>query len=141
MHKRGFFVAILQHFISYMNISQQNPELLIYDNHFTHITIASITVAKESGLTLLTLPPHCSHRMQPLDVCVFAQFKRFYAHYADVYQRSLPGRAITIYKVASLASSAIIKAFTPENIKLGFKRTGIYLLNSEVFPADTFLPS
>ena len=28
------------------------------------------TVAKESGLPLLTLPPHCSQRTQPLDVCV-----------------------------------------------------------------------
>ena len=99
-----------------MNISQQNPELLIYDNHFTHITIASIIVAKESGLTLLTLPPHCSHRMQPLDVCVFTLFKRFYAHYADVWQWSYIGRAITIYEVASLASSAIKKKLSSQKI-------------------------
>ena len=79
--------------------------------------------------------------MQPLDVGVFAPFKRFYAHYAVVWQRSIPGRAITIYEVASLASSAIIKAFTPENIKSEFKSTGIYPLNSKLFPADTFLPS
>ena len=79
--------------------------------------------------------------MQPMDVGVFAPFKRFYAHYADVWQRSNPGRAITIDEVASLVSSAIIKAFTPENVKSGFKSTGIYRLKSKVFSADTFLPS
>ena len=124
-----------------MNISQGNPGLLIYDNHSSHIIIGSIIVAKESGLTLLILPPHCSHRMQPLDVGVVAQFKRFYAHYADVWQRSNPGRATTIYEIESLASSAIIKAFTLENIKPGFKSTGIYPLNSDVYLTDSFLPS
>ena len=119
------FVPVLQYFIFYMNILQQNSGLLIYDNHSSHITIASTTIAKESDLTLFNLPPHYSHRMQPLDVGVFPPFKRFYAHYADVWQRSNFGRAITIYEIASLASHAIIKAFTPENIKLGCKSTRI----------------
>ena len=105
------------------------------------LATSQLPVAKESSLTLLTLPPHYSHHMQLLDVGVFAPFKHFYAHYADVWQWSNLGRAITIYKFASLASSAIIKAFTPKNIKLGFKSTRIYPLNLEAFPADTFLPS
>ena len=70
------------------------------------------------------------NRMQPLDVGVFAPFKRFYAHYADVWQRSNPGHAIAIYEVASLTSSSIIKAFTSKNIKSGFKSPGIYPLDA-----------
>ena len=124
-----------------MNISQRILGLLIYDNDSSHITISSITVTKESGLTLLTLPPHCSHRMQPLVLSVFFPFKRFYAYYANVWQRSNPGRAITIHDVASLSSFAIITGFNPKHIKSGFKSTGIYPLNSELFPADIFLPS
>ena len=135
------FIPVLKHFISYMKVSQENPAVLIFDNHSSHIAIESITIAKENGLTLLTLPPHCSHRMQPLDVSVFAPFKRFYAHGADVWQRSNPGRAITIYEVASLASAAIMKAFTPENITSGFRSTEIFPLNSEIFSEDSFLPS
>ena len=138
---RDLFVPLPQHFISYMNISQQNLGLLICDNDSSHITIASMTVTKESGLTLLTLPPHCSHRMQLLVLGVFVPFKRFYAYYANVWQRSNPGRVITIYKVASLSSFAIITAFIPKHTKWGFKSTGIYPLNSKVFPADIFLPS
>lgn len=31
--------------------------------------------ARENGIVLLTLPPHCQHRMQPLDVGVYGPFK------------------------------------------------------------------
>lgn len=65
------FLIMLKHFINYSKASQANKTLLIYDNHESHVSIAAINLAKENGVTILTLPPHCSHRLQPLDKAVF----------------------------------------------------------------------
>ncbi|KAK2717947.1 hypothetical protein QYM36_006663 [Artemia franciscana] len=57
--------------------------------------IASLVVvqfAKESGITLLTIPPHCSHRLQPLDICVYFPFKCQYNKAMDNWMQSNPGK-------------------------------------------------
>lgn len=33
----------------------------------THLSIQTIDLAKNNGVVMLTLPSHCSHKMQPLD--------------------------------------------------------------------------
>ena len=135
------FPNVLLHFLKFMNISKSNPGLLILDNHQSHIGLETITIAEENGLSILTFPPHCSHRLQPLDVSVFGAFKCFYNRFCDAWMTSHPGKLITIYEVGELAGSAFVKAFTPENITSGFKKTGIYPFNSEVFTDDMFLPT
>ena len=64
------FPKALTHFISHMGASEQNPQLLVFDNHCSHITLQVINIARENGVVIVTLPAHCSHRMQPLDVSV-----------------------------------------------------------------------
>lgn len=72
------FVEVIDHFIKHTICTRDNPTLLIYDNHESHISLRVVDKARSAGLILLTLPPHCSSKMQPLDVAVFASFK---AHY------------------------------------------------------------
>uniref|UniRef100_H2Y7T0 HTH CENPB-type domain-containing protein n=1 Tax=Ciona savignyi TaxID=51511 RepID=H2Y7T0_CIOSA len=81
--KDTLFPTVLQHFISHMNVSCANPGILTMDNHSSHLSIMYIELARKSGLSILTFPPHCSHRLQPLDVCVFGPFKRFYGSFCD----------------------------------------------------------
>ena len=57
------------------DISLDSPHLLIIDGHNSHIIVDVLCRAQEEGLHLLTLPSHCSHAMQPLDVSVFKPFK------------------------------------------------------------------
>lgn len=72
------FPQALEFLISKMNVSLQNPGLLIMDDHDSHVTLNVIDLARRSGLIILTFPPHCSHRMQPLDVSIFGPFKTYY---------------------------------------------------------------
>ena len=51
--------------------------ILILDNHDSHISIETIDLSKENGVTLLMLLPHCSHKLQPLDRSVYGPFKTF----------------------------------------------------------------
>ena len=134
------FPEVLKHFIGHMAVSKQNPGLLILVNHSSHIGLEVINVAQKNGLTIFTFPPHCSHRMQSLDVCVFGPFKRFYNKFADAWMTSHPGQSITIYDVAELAGAAFNKAFCMENIISAFKSTEIFPFNPNIFIDDMFLP-
>jgi DDE superfamily endonuclease len=69
------FVEVLQHVKSYTRCSKERPILLILDNHVSHTSIAGIKYCRDNGIELLSLPPHCSHKLQPLDKCVFGPFK------------------------------------------------------------------
>ena len=135
------FIHVLKHFIDHMNVSLEQPAILILDNHTSHITIEAIDLARNHGLSLLTLPPHCSHRLQPLDVAVYGPLKKFFSLFADAWQTSHPGLPITIYEIAEISCQAYYKSFTQENVISGFKATGIFPFNPEVFGEDAFLPA
>lgn len=89
---KELFVEVMAHFIKWTQSSKDNPNLLIYDNHESHLSMPVIEMARESGVTILTLPPHCSHKLQPLDVGVFGPFKNYYSSEADKWLRLHPGK-------------------------------------------------
>lgn len=70
-----FFKSRL-HFHVFIKSTINNPIFLTMDNHVTNLDYPAVTFAKENGIVLLTFPQHCSHALQPLDVCVFSPFKR-----------------------------------------------------------------
>ena len=135
------FAETLGHFIKFMKISKSNPGLLLMDNHISHLSIEAIDIAKENGLCLLTFPPHCSHKLQPLDIGVYGPFKRYYSSFCDSWMTSNPGKPLSMYEVAELSSHAFHKAITIENITSSFRSSGIHPFNPDVFPDDAFLPA
>lgn len=48
--------------------------LLLYDGHGSHNTIELIELVCEHNIILFCLPPHTTHKLQPLDVNVFGPF-------------------------------------------------------------------
>lgn len=136
----NFFQA-MEHFVKHIKCTKEKPVLLLMDNHESHINIRTISLAKEQGVVILTFPPHCSHRLQPLDVSLYAPFKIKYRIAQNNWLTSHPGKTITIYNVASLSKIAYFAAFTKSNIINGFQRTGIYPLNTEIFSEEDLLPS
>lgn len=135
------FVEVLRHFVKYSCSSPENPSVLILDNHESHLKIEAIEIAKENGVTILTIPPHCSNRLQPLDVSVFAPFKSFYNASVDSWMMRNPGKTVSIYDVAGFIGEAHEKAMTPANIISGFRKTGIFPFNRNVFSEQDFLGS
>ena len=115
--------------------------LLILDNHDTHISIETVDLAKNNGVVMLTLPPHCSHKLQPLDRSVYGPFKAFYNQAANAFMINHPGQPITIHNISQLISHAYPLAFTPKNISAGFSVPGIYPFNPDVFSEEDFLSS
>ena len=53
--------------------------LLVIDGHTSHITIEVIRFCQVNSLVLLCLPPHTTHKLQPLDVSVFSPLAKRYS--------------------------------------------------------------
>jgi DDE superfamily endonuclease len=51
-----------------------NPILLIYDGHGSHERYNLLHLAQDNNIILFALPPHTTHKLQPLDVGVFGPF-------------------------------------------------------------------
>ena len=90
-------------------------------------------MACANDVTLLYLPAHTSHFLQPLDVGVFKSFKTSFNKACGNYVRQYPGRVITTDVLASMVAQAYPTSFTPVNVLSGFKKAGMYPFNpSEV---------
>jgi hypothetical protein len=59
------------------------PILLIYDSHGSHDTLNLIELAQQHNIILFCLPPHTTHKLQPLDVGVFGPFSRAWTDHCD----------------------------------------------------------
>ncbi|CAB4065295.1 unnamed protein product [Lepeophtheirus salmonis] len=62
----------------------------------------AITTTKDNVILILTLPPHTSHRLQPLDRTVYGRMKQCYNNAWDDWLESHPGRGIITYRIAEL---------------------------------------
>ncbi|KAG8253624.1 hypothetical protein J6590_108422 [Homalodisca vitripennis] len=82
---------------------------------------------------MLTIPPHTSHKLQPLDRGDFCPFKTYFNDSCKSWFLSNPGKPLTIYNIASICGKAYPLAFTPPNILSGFKSSGVWPFNRNIF--------
>lgn len=87
----------------------------------------------------MTIPPHSSHRIQPLDVTFYKPLKTAYNVECDKYLKSHPGEKITTKEIAEIFNKAYSRIATPEKAIKGFETTGIYPINPDVFSEDDFV--
>ncbi|KAB0800134.1 hypothetical protein PPYR_08014 [Photinus pyralis] len=101
------------------------PALLIYDGHLSHISVELIECAVSSNVTILKLPPHTSHLLQPLDVSIFKSVKTRWDTLLTEWTRLNIGSKISKSDFAQLLGKAW-ESITPDNVRNGFMKTGIY---------------
>ena len=106
-----------------------------------HISPTAIDLARENGVVMLTIPPHTSHYLQPLDRTCYGPFKIAFGVAMDGWMRSHPGRIVTIYDVPSLVAEAQLHSLTIRNIQNGFRVSGIHPYNKNVFTDEDFAPA
>lgn len=141
--KADQFLIFLEHFKRYAHASAERPTLLIMDNHSSHLSIKGLEFCKANGIIVLTLPPHTSHKLQPLDRSVFGPIKKFYNEACRQWMR-LPQHAaqpIQMSDIPGLARDAIQSGATSANIQSGFRVAGIHPFNPNIFPEEEFLPA
>lgn len=87
---------------------------------------------------MITIHPHTTHRTQPLDVAVFSPFKRCLRTEFNCWLTENPGHTITIRELTKLTAKPMRESFTESNIKSGFRKSGIYPPNQNVFTDNDF---
>lgn len=114
------FAEFMAHFKKNSHASKDNPVLLLLDNHTSHLSIAAIDYAVEHGITMFTFPPHCTHKLQPLDVGVIGQVKARYVEKHDVWMKSHGGLKFELENVAPEVEKSLDERATPAIIKSAF---------------------
>ncbi|KAF2891149.1 hypothetical protein ILUMI_15024 [Ignelater luminosus] len=135
------FVMFVHHFIKHSKPSPDNFVLLLLDNNSSHFSVEAINLCRDHGMVMLSFPPHCSHRLQPLDLPAFGPFKRQCSSGIDAWLKNNPGKSLTIYDLPKIINQAHLKAVTPANIVSGFSSAGISSFNADPFDDSDFLPA
>lgn len=135
------FYQFLIFFQSHAHASKENPILLILDNHESHLSIRGLDYCKENGIVVLSLPPHTSHKLQPLDRSIFRPLKTAVNTQCDNWVTNNPGCTMTIYHIPAIVKIALPSATTTSNIVSGFECTGICPLNTDKFQDYEYMPS
>jgi DDE superfamily endonuclease len=116
-----------------------SKRLLIMDGHLSHCTLRFLLYAERNGIVVVCLPPHTTHRLQPLDVGVFNVLGKAWS--SEVKAAGDKGYKITKFNVLSFYSKARNKAFTPANICSSFEKCGIWPFNSSVVTEEELAPA
>lgn len=135
------FVQFLKHFIKCTKPTNNDPVLLLLDNHVSHLSIEGLDLCKGNGVVLLSFPPHCSHRLQPLDISVYGPFKKMCRKGVDNWLKSNPGKTLTIYDLPNIIKDSFLISFTPANIGSGFSSPGIFPYKPDIFQETDFASS
>jgi hypothetical protein len=133
------FCLWLKHFINTVKPSRDRKVVLVLDGHVTHAkNLESMKLARESGVRMISLPPHTTHRLQPLDMAFFGPLSTYYDEAMRNWMRQNVGRTVTTRQVAELLGIAYGKAASVGTAMNGFRASGLWPLNIGVFSEADF---
>jgi hypothetical protein len=124
------FLRVLQHLDQHG--AKDRPLLFIIDGAKGHIDVSALDWAVERGIHVLCLPSNTTHILQVADVALFGPFKTLWKSACEKLKeergrsQQQQQRCVRRGDIVSLVLQAWGKAMTPENVKSGFRRTGIY---------------
>ena len=70
MSSDGFVIWL--HFVDFVKPTKEETVVFILDSHVTHTkNLAAIEMIQEAGVVMVSLLPHTTHQLQPLDGAFF----------------------------------------------------------------------
>lgn len=136
------FNVWFDHFLKHSRPTRADPVLLLLDGHVSHTkNLAFLDKAKQNYVTVISFPPHCSHRLQPLDVSYMAPLKNNFSKTIEKYLRKNPGKVVTINEISQLLGTAFIQTCSTSIAVNGFRKIGIVPFNRHVFGEESFAPA
>ena len=130
---------ILNFFVDFVKPNADKKVLLVLDGHSTHVkNLKAIELARKENVIMLCLPPHTTHKIQPLARTLFKPLQTYYNQAAERWLRTHVGRVITPYELCGLFNEAYCKAATMSTAINGFARCGIWPCSRDVFAESEF---
>jgi hypothetical protein len=69
------FLWFMKHLVKFAKPTEENLVVVIMDNHSSHMNDPVFQYCKENFISVLSFPPHTSHKLHPLDRTVFGPLK------------------------------------------------------------------
>ncbi|XP_069108119.1 uncharacterized protein [Argopecten irradians] len=120
---------------------EERPQLLVLDGHSSHESLAILELARENNISILCLPPHTTHILQPLDRSVFGPFSNAYNTACSDYMAQNPLNSVSKWNFPGLVKCAWDSSFTVKNIQNGFRVCGIFPFNPNAISKESYAPS
>jgi len=92
-------------------------------------------------ITILTLPPHSSYRLQPLDLTFYGPLKKAVNAEMDKWMLTHAAKIITDYDLCGIFTPAYQRVASVDKAVNGFAASSIWPYNPEKFGEDDFAPS
>ena len=126
-------------FIRHTKPTKEDPVILVSDGHYSHTkNVEFIDLARENHVAIICLPPHNSHKMQPLDKAFMGPLKTFYRGEISKQLCSNLGRVATIYQNGEQFSGTYKRTATSETASNGFRATGLFPCYKNIFRPHDF---
>jgi hypothetical protein len=125
------FEWLKSHFQPFVSQTSNSRHLLIIDGHSSHVTVRFIAYCITSKIDFFLLPPHSSHKTQPLDLSIFGPLKTAINLEVDQIFRHSTMRLLRV-EWTSAYIKARARCFKPSSIESGFRKAGIYPFNPEI---------
>ena len=120
------------------NIPDIRPVLLIFDGHASHVTFPLVQLAVRNNITILRLPSHTTHYLQPLDVGVYGPVKTAWEKILVRYARLNLGRALLKDEFPKLVKQLWDVAMKSDSLRSGFRSCGIVPFDPSVIPESRY---
>ena len=126
------------HWLEPIFIPQTKPKtaneeiLLILDDHSSHTTDKFMATCCRNNLHPIYLPPHTSHVLQPFNVSIFETVKDAYRSAISKLTNNNDTTPQEPSVFLECYSKARIAGITKENIKAGWKATGLWPVNISI---------
>ena len=118
----------------------QRPQLLLLDSHCSHEVLGLLEEAKRENITIMAIPPHTTHWLQPLDKSIFGPLSASYNRKASAYMASSPTNTISHQSWPSIFKNSWEQTVCAANIISGFRKCGVCPLNPLAVPDDAYAP-
>ena len=111
--------------------SIEGPKLLIFDGHVSHMSLEVVKMAIDNNVSIVCLPPHSTHILQPLDVAVFGPMKRAWASILEKYNEKSYNIDKELFPRLLKHLTESKTAFLRRHAVAGFETCGIYPFSPE----------
>lgn len=135
-----FFGWLANHFYPSVVNKVAFPIIVFMDGHTSHINLAVSEFCREKNIILYCFPPHASHVVQPLDVSVYGPLKKYWNASLQDFSKKYKGLSMSRRHFFSVFDVAWKKAVdTPNNIRSGFRKTGLLPFQPEAVSYDKLM--
>ena len=127
------------HFRKFVPFGKDKPIIVLYDGQKLNLMLTLKSFGEENNITFFVLPPHASC-ITGLNLDCLHPVAEVFNKESRLYCRKNNVLSVSNTDVGRLASKTYLKAMTPAELTLAFKRIGVYPFNSNIVrPSEAVL--